>query len=161
MAPQKDEGEDLRPVFQGEWGKADGYARQAHLVRVNAWRQRQKRKGLVPSSDPASGSTKPRTGQEAQTARSLKANVTTLEAIRDDPKALRSDRINAVRLLASLSGQEASSGVDGVVLWRERHATLSLIPEAQRLAWLLGELREEEGEPSPLEGDETPAAVGQ
>ena len=142
-------------MFEGEWGKADGYARQAHLVRVNAWRQRQKAKGLMPSSGRASGSTKPNLPQDTLEASGSKANTATLEAIRDDPKALRSDRIQAVRLLAQLEGGKASSDRDEVVVWMQREKTLQLIDPPQRLAWLLGELREDEGEgaPAPLEGE--------
>ena len=151
---QTPEGEDPRPVYEGEWAKASGQQRARHATRVNAWRQRQKDKGLQPSSGSAFGSGKREEGQDKLEGVRQKANTATLEAIRDDAKALRSDRIQAIRLLAQLEGGKASSDVDEVSVWLQRERVLSMLDPHERLGWLLGQLREEEeqGHTPPLEG---------
>ncbi len=140
-----------RPVFQGDWGKADGKARQAHMTLIAAW----KAANGEPTRSPSSATVEPNERHAGNTpsleGSELAASTRVLEAIRDDPKALRSDRIRAAEALMRSATAKASSGDDHVALWVAQRMTLEALPPADRMSALLGALEEV--------GEEMPAAV--
>jgi hypothetical protein len=152
LVPETDSLEGTaRPVFQGDWAKADGHARQAHMTLIAKWKSANSEASSAAATrnERHAGSADLSKAQaqgdaDADTSASLEA----LRAIRDDKKALRSDRIRASEALLRSAGAQASSGGDEVALWLAMRTTLEALPPADALSVLLGAL-EEVGEEVP------------
>ena len=167
MAPHEPsaDGDAERPTYQGEWAKATGQQRQAHMQAVAAWKKAQGHKPTPQASSGRNGTVEPSARQHTDTLEAdasanadASASLEALRSIRDDKKALRSDRIRAAEALLRSSGAQASSATDEVALWMAMRTTLEAIPPGDALSWLLGELGEEASTTArSLEGEETRA----
>ena len=152
-----------RPTYQGDWAKATGQERQAHMQAVAAWKKAQGVKPTPQASSGRNGSVEPSARQhtdtlEAGASADASASLEALRQIRDDKKALRSDRIRAAEALLRSSTAQASSATDEVALWMAMRTTLEAIPPGDALGWLLGELGEVVGGTGhALEEEETRA----
>jgi hypothetical protein len=105
-------GSDPRPSFDGDWAKADGKARQAHMTRVAAWKARHPEA----SSQGAKASRDPALAQAQSQAEERAAHLSTLQAVIDEPGALASDRIRAIEArerILSKASEEAQLQVHG------------------------------------------------
>ena len=122
------EDSDPRPVFAGDWGKADGKTRQAHLVKVNAWKRRNEQKPQT------------RMDTRSEQAERHADNLATLRAIQASSKSLASDRIRAVeaeqRILLREAEEERQREHGPLI---DLRLALELIPPHERVA-ALGEL---------------------
>ena len=148
-----------RPTYQGDWAKATGQERQAHMQAVAAWKKAQGVKPTPQASSGTNGTVEPSARQHTHTLEAdASASLEALRSIRDDKKALRSDRIRAAEALLRSSTAQASSATDEVALWMAMRTTLVAIPPGDALGWLLGELGEVVGGTGhALEGEETRA----
>ena len=132
-APDDDPDDDPKPVFDGDWQSATGVQKGQHSERVRQWRKRQAAKGQSPMGAAS--------GQPVSRTSPVDPTRTVLEAIRDDPKALASDRIRASQALIGLDRGEEQAGVQDSDLVQLR-AVLETLPPEERLAWLQGERAE-------------------
>lgn len=136
-----DDLDDPRPVFEGDWAKATGHERQAHMTRVAAWKARQpeasgpsaKAKGHGRSGGAQSRTAKP-SGRDAPHGHDRDADdLATLDAIIASSKSLASDRIRAVdskqRILNRLEAERVTHEHGELLALRD---ALSLVPEGQR-----------------------------
>jgi len=141
---QRAEGDDPKPVFQGDWNSATGEEKGRHSERVRQWKLRHGlpvggRMGARPIQPV------PPTGIAATPSGQLPlgdaASRAVLVAIRDNPAAHDSDRIRAVQQLAALDRGEAegAAGESDLVALR---SVLETLAPAERLAWLQGEREE-------------------
>ena len=129
--------DDPKPVFDGDWQSATGVQKGQHSERVRQWRKRQAAKGQSPMGA-ASGQPVSRAGLGAPPADPTRS---VLEAIRDDPKALASDRIRAAQALIGLDRGDAEQGpVDSDLV--QLRLVLEQLTPSERLAWLQGERAE-------------------
>ena len=140
-----------RPVYPGEWAKATGHERQAHMQAIAAWKKAQ---GVKPQAQALSGrdgsvepSARQHTGPLKADASDQRQSLEALRSIRDDKKALRSDRIRAAEALLRSTSAQASSVGDEASLWLARRSAIEALPPGDALSWLLGELNEEAGAP--------------
>ncbi len=129
-----------RPVFQGDWNSATGKQKGDHSERVREWRRRQEAKGGG-RMGAASGQPVSRTTSAPSPSGPADPTRTVLEGIRDDTKALASDRIRASQALIALDRGDAEAGVQDSDLVQLRLVLEQLTPE-ERLAWLQGERAE-------------------
>lgn len=133
-AEHRDHDDDPKPVFQGDWNSATGAEKGRHSERVRQWRKRQEAKGggrMAASSEQPVSRLRPDDPAVA-------ASRTVLESIRDDRKALASDRIRATQALLALDRGDAAAGVQDSDLVQLR-AVLETLDPSERLAWLQGE----------------------
>ena len=98
---------DPRPVFDGDWAKADGHARQAHMTAIAAWKAKNDVQGPTPRASRAA-----RGGTEAQSQagngdEERAAHLRTLQAVIDEPGALASDRIRAIEARERILARDA------------------------------------------------------
>ena len=149
---QEPEGHDPRPVFEGDWGKADGKARQAHLVRVNAWKQRNGLWGKGASSKPSGGkgydpSVAAVLGSGAGSApltHDTTLGLETLRTVAADPAAPASARVTAASALRAAEHEAARTAAE-----EERArvtAALAAAPLPDRLMLLERIVRRDEPE---------------
>lgn len=131
-----------RPVFEGDWSKADGHQRQAHMQAVAAWKRDYAPKSTVLKGHAGSGSTEP---SEAQARHA--EDLQTLDGIIASSKSLASDRIRAVeakqRILARVEAEALESEHGELVLLRH---TLDTLPSDERMHALTTVLRVSEGD---------------
>lgn len=133
-----------KPVFQGDWNSATGVEKGQHSERVRQWRKREEARAEAERQRRmGAGSEQPvsRLSPDAAPPAGLPADAASrrvLEEIRDDHRALHSDRIRAAQQLIALDrGAEAQgSGESDLVTLR---AILETLPVHERLAWLQGE----------------------
>lgn len=132
--PDAQGGDDPRPVFQGEWAKADGHARREHMEAVKAWKARNPEAAAAAQSRTATPSGQPAMPVTPGDA----ATRTVLTSIRDDGSAHDSDRIRAAQALIAMDREAAQQvvGTSPLVALRE---ALELLQPEERLAWLQGE----------------------
>lgn len=136
---------DPRPVFQGDWGKATGKERQAHMTLVAAWKARQpggdgdaQSRMAASSGRLATPVAMPVPTGTAGTAGDA-ATRSVLVAIRDNANAHDSDRIRAAQALIALdreAEQATGAGPSHLVALRQ---VLDTLEPHERLAWLQGE----------------------
>jgi hypothetical protein len=126
---------------------------------VAAWKKSQGIKPEPKASSGGDGSAKRSGVQDTDPLEGIAsaASVRTLEGIRDDPNALRSDRIRAAEALLRVASAQASSGGDEAGQWLAMRDALMVIPPADALGYLLGALGEDANDAHPLEGEEAGA----
>jgi len=133
------EAHDPRPVFEGDWGSASGKERQAHLVKVNAWKRRN---GLYGTGEGAPASRGK--GADAEVAAILGSAPTdtpldsralrVLREIANDKSAPASARVTAAN---ALRVEESASSAVAADLERDRVTqALSTVPLHERLLLL-------------------------
>jgi hypothetical protein len=122
-----------RPVFEGDWSTASGKERQAHMVRINAWKFANS--AVTPGADSDAAQTRMNAGNEE--AERHAADLATLDSVINSAKALNSDRIRAIeakqRILAKVYEEEARKE-HGPLL--ELRNALDLLPPDERVAAL-------------------------
>ena len=145
---QEPEGHEPRPVFEGDWGKADGRARQAHLTKVNAWKRRQPAssqgtsvgKGYDPSVAAVLGSG----AGSAPLTHDTTLGLETLRTVAADPAAPASARVTAASALRAAEHEAARTAAE-----EERArvtAALAAAPLPDRLMLLERIVRRDEPE---------------
>jgi hypothetical protein len=133
---------DPKPVFEGDWNSASGAEKGRHSERVRQWRKREEaRVAAEAQRRMAAGSEQPVARKATPAAPSAPGDAASrrvLEEIRDDHRALASDRIRATQALLQLDRGEAQQGpaASDLVTLRE---VLELLTPSERLAWLQGE----------------------
>ena len=127
------EHDDPRPVYQGDWQSATGVQKGAHSEAVRQWKLRQ---GLPVGGRMPSGSEQP-VPRIPSAAPGDAASRRVLEGIRDDAKALASDRIRATQALIALDRGEEQAVQDSDLV--QLRAVLETLDPSERLAWLQGE----------------------
>ena len=147
--------DDPRPVFEGDWAKADGQARSAHRTRVNAWYQRHPEERPSAKGDGKGGGKGAKGGGDAQSRMDAgngrherherqDANLATLRRIQAMPDAHASDVIRAVeaeqRILERVEQEQRAEQHGPLLALRD---ALSAIPEAERVGALDSLLRVE------------------
>jgi hypothetical protein len=139
--------EDPRPVFDGDWSKADGRARQAHMTRVAAWKARHPELDHRPAGKgrkAASSDLRSEAGSQDEEHAARSKHLATLEAIVHEPGALASDRIRAIeareRILSKQAEEKALEAHGPLIALGE---ALRAIPTDQRVEALAGLLRVE------------------
>ena len=134
------EGDDPRPVYEGDWQTATGAQKGAHSEAVRQWKLRQ---GLPVGGRMGAGSSQP-VPRLPSAQPGSDPTRTVLEGIRDDTKALASDRIRASQALIALDRGDAEQGAQDSDLVQLR-AVLETLDPTERLAWLQGERAEHVG----------------
>ena len=137
-----DETLDPRPVFAGDWAKATGKERQAHMVVVNAWKARQEESTGDAQSPMAAGSARDAGGAQGGNAAPQPSGDAQTRAvlisIRDDADAHDSDRIRAAQALIGME-REAEGRADAPSPLVALKQVLDTLAPEERLAWLQGE----------------------
>lgn len=131
-APENPES-DPKPVFQGDWNTSTGTEKGLHAEAVRQWKLRQ---GLKVGGRMGATSSQP-VSRTTDGDAFDPANRQVLMDIRDDPRALASDRIRATQALLQLErGAEVVGSDSDLVALR---AVLETLRPEERLAWLQGE----------------------
>jgi hypothetical protein len=147
---------DPRPVYAGDWKTATGAEKGAHAEAVRQWKLRN---GVPVGGRMAAGSEQPVARKATPDAPSAgappppadAASRRVLEEIRDDHRALASDRIRAAQQLIALDrGQEAQGAGDSDLV--TLRSVLELLTPTERLAWLQGERAEHAAGSAPVGG---------
>jgi hypothetical protein len=145
---------DPRPVYAGDWKTATGAEKGAHAEAVRQWKLRN---GVPVGGRMAAGSEQPVARKATPDAAPPSAppgdaaSRRVLEEIRDDHRALASDRIRAAQQLIALDrGQEAQGAGDSDLV--TLRSVLELLTPTERLAWLQGERAEHAAGSAPVGG---------
>ena len=129
-----------KPVFDGDWQSATGVQKGQHSERVRQWRKREEaRVERDAQRRIAAGLDQPvsRLRPDGDAAPPHDQTRAVLEAIRDDPNALASDRIRAAQALIGLDRGAEAEAVDSDLV--QLRAVLETLEPHERLAWLQGE----------------------
>jgi hypothetical protein len=126
--------DDPRPVFDGDWAKATGTQRQAHMTLVAAWKARNGVQGATPRRQGQSAKAGAAQGQAQSQDEERTAHLSTLQQVIDAPGALASDRIRAVeareRILSKQAEEQALEAHGPLVALGD---ALRALPEGERV----------------------------
>jgi hypothetical protein len=126
--------QDPKPKYEGDWSKASGQERQAHMTRVAKWKAR--------NGIPSGAKGKPESGEGVQAPQpgmvSLDAerarDLHDLQAVINGPKSLASDRIRAIeskqRILQRVEEEQAQQEYGELLALRQ---ALDALPEGERV----------------------------
>jgi hypothetical protein len=138
-----------RPVFPGDWAKADGHARQAHMTRIAAWK---KATGQGQRATPDAPE-----ARIAAVVGEREADVAALQGLIDAPGTLGSDRIRAIeakqRILARQEEEAAQERHGGLVALRSALDALPTEHRVDALSTLLA-VAPPSGQSPPAQGGE-------
>ena len=118
--------DDPRPVFQGDWAKADGHARQAHMTLIAAWKARQPEGSDVGSAQGRRAKASAAQAKAQSHDEERERHLSTLQSVIDEPGALSSDRIRAVEARERILSRQAEEQA------LEVHGPLVALGEALR-----------------------------